>query len=53
MMQEPECGPREMKRPDGFITYEHLRSDGGGGGLAIWARSILNPVLVRKMEARK
>ena len=46
-MQETKCGPGEMKTIDGFVTYEHHRSEGGGGGLSISARTTLKPALVR------
>ena len=47
MMQETKCAMGEMKKPHGFTTYEHHRSESGGGSLAICAKSDLNPILVR------
>ena len=47
MMQETKCGPGDMKKIDGFVSYEHHRTDRGGGGLAISAKRDLNPALVR------
>ena len=47
MMQETKCTAEGNLKLDGFITYEHLRSKGGGGGLALSARTDLNPSFVR------
>ena len=47
MMQETKCETRTLKKLDKFILYEHLRSEGGGGGLAFFARKDLNPALLR------
>ena len=52
MMQETKCAEGEMKKPHGFITYEHHRSGLGGGGLAICAKTDLSPVLVRDGGAK-
>ena len=43
-MQETKCRTEGKLKMDGFITYEHLRSNGGGGGLALSARTELNPL---------
>ena len=45
-MQETKCNIEGKLKIDGFITYELLRSHGGGGGIALSARSELNPAFV-------
>ena len=35
---------------DGFMIFEKVRVDKGGGGLAVAARAELNPVLVSEAE---
>ena len=47
MMQETKCKLEGRLKLDGFITYEHLRSDRDGGGLALSVRKELSPALVR------
>ena len=47
MMQETKCKVEGKLKLDGFTTYEHLRSKGDGGGLALCARNELNPAFVR------
>ena len=54
-MQETKCNIEGKLQLDGFLTYEHLRCKGEGGGLAVIARQDLNPAFVRdggeKVEA--
>ena len=54
-MQETKCNIEGKLKLDGFLTYEHLRCKGEGGGLAVIARQDLNPAFVRdggeKVEA--
>ena len=54
-MQETKCSIEGKLKLDGFVTYELLRSHGGGGGLALSARTELNPAFVQdggdKVEA--
>ena len=45
-MQETKCKIEGQLKLDGFITYEHLRSNREGGGLALSARKELNPVFI-------
>ena len=47
MMQETKCKVEGKLKLDGFITYEHLRSKGDRGGLALCARTEVNPAFVR------
>ena len=47
MMQETKCNVAGKLKLDGFITYEHLRSQGDGGGLALCARKEPNPAFTR------
>ena len=46
MMQETKVSQEGSLKLDGFITYEHLRNDSEGGGLALSARTELSPALV-------
>ena len=46
-MQETKCKVEGKLKLDGFLTYEHLRCKGEGGGLAFIARKDLNPAFVR------
>ena len=46
-MQETKCKVEGKLKLDGFLTYEHLRSKGEGGGLAFMTRKDLNPAFVR------
>ena len=45
-MQETKCTQYGQMKFDGFYTYEHLRSNKEGGGVAICALKELNPVFV-------
>ena len=47
MMQETKCTVKGKLMLDGFITYEHLRTKGDWGGLALSARTELSPAFVR------
>ena len=47
MMQETKCQVEGSLKLDGFITYEHLRSTGDGGGIALSAKTELSPAFVR------
>ena len=42
-MQETKCSEYGQLKLDGFYTYEHLRSDKEGGGVALSASKNLNP----------
>ena len=46
-MQETKCQVEGLLKLDGFITYEHLRSTGDGGGIALSAKTELSPAFVR------
>ena len=46
-MQETKCQVEGSLKLDGFVTYEHLRSKGEGGGVALCARTELSPAFVR------
>ena len=35
LMQETKCQVEGSLKLDGFVTYEHLRSKGDGGGVAL------------------
>ena len=41
-MQETKCSEYEKLKLDGFYTYEHLRSNREGGGVALSASKELN-----------
>ena len=45
-MQETKCSQAGQISLDGFLTYEHLRSDKEGGGLALCARKELSPTFI-------
>ena len=45
-MQETKCTQYGQLNFDGFYTYEHLRSNREGGGVAVSAMKELNPVFV-------
>ena len=45
MMQETKISQAGKLKFDGFVTYEHLRSEKDGGGLALSAVKELNPAL--------
>ena len=45
MMQETKISQPGKLKFDGFITYEHLRSEKDAGGLALSAVKELNPAL--------
>ena len=47
MMQETKISQPGKLKFDGFVTYEHLRSEKDGGGLALSAAKELSPALVR------
>ena len=47
MMQETKCKVEGKLKLDGFLSYEHLRCKGDGGGLALIARKDLNPAFIR------
>ena len=47
MMQETKCTRAGSLKFDGFITYEHLRVEKGGGGVSISALKELSPAFVR------
>ena len=46
-MQETKCQIPGYLKLNGFITYEHTRLNGGGGGLALSVKKDLNPAFVR------
>ena len=45
-MQETKCSEYGQLKLDGFYTYEHLRSDREGGGVALCASKDLNPTFL-------
>ena len=47
MMQETKLSQPGKLNFDGFVTYEHLRSEKEGGGLSLSALKELKPALVR------
>ena len=47
MLQETKCQVEGLLMLDGLITYEHLRSTGDGGGIALSAKTELSPAFVR------
>ena len=47
MMQETKCHTAGSLKLDGFISYEHTRLNGEGGGLALFEKKELNPAFVR------
>ena len=46
-VQETKCEQSDKLKIDGFITFDKVRLDKGGGGVAVAARKELNPVLLR------
>ena len=47
MMQETKLSQPGKLKFDGFVTYEHLRCEKEGGGIALSALKELKPALVR------
>ena len=47
MMQETKVSNQGKLSFDGFITYEHTRTDKEGGGLALCALKDLKPAFIR------
>ena len=47
MMQETKVSHPGKIKVDGFIIYEHTRTEKEGGGLAICALKDLNPAFIR------
>ena len=45
-MQETKCSQAGQIKLDGFFTYENVRSNKGGGGVALSARSELKPAFI-------
>ena len=45
-MQETRCQNEGSIKLIGFITYQHLRSKGEGGGIALSAITDLSPVFI-------
>ena len=47
MMQETKVSNPGQIKLDGFVVYEHTRTEKEGGGLAICALKDLNPACIR------
>ena len=45
-MQETKCSQVGQIKLDGFYTYENIRSNKGGGGVALSARTELKPAFI-------
>ena len=45
-VQETKCDQRNTLKMDSFIIFEKVRVNKGGGGVAIAAKTKLNPVLL-------
>ena len=45
-MQETKCNQFGLINLDGYFTYEHLRSNREGGGVALSARKELKPAFI-------
>ena len=46
-MQETKCQQAGQIQLEGYFTYEHLRINKEGGGVAVSALKVLRPVFVR------
>ena len=49
-MQETKCSQANQLKMDDFIIYEKVRDTKEGGGVAIAAKKVLNPVLISEGE---
>ena len=50
-LQETKCNDINKLKMNGFIVYEKVREDKGGGGVAIAAKKELNPALIDEPES--
>ena len=49
-LQETKCEQVNKLKLDGFVIFDKVRLDKGGGGVAIAAKTEINPVLVSEAE---
>ena len=49
-VQETKCDQSNMLEMEGFIIFDKVRVNKGGGGVAVAAKRELNPILVSEAE---